>query len=104
MSHSLFTLYSLPSCILRTGWMDVHVFVCWLQGKQATLTQLTDQALTQLFAGHETTGNAIMRIFLSLPQHPAVIQRLRDEQAALMARHGSQITGTATHWAWPFSP
>ncbi|KAK9840188.1 hypothetical protein WJX74_005169 [Apatococcus lobatus] len=63
------------------------------EGKQASLTQLTDQALTQLFAGHETTGNAIMRIFLSLPQHPDVIQRLRDEQATLMARHGPQITG-----------
>lgn len=61
--------------------------------RQASMDELKDQLLTQLFAGHETTGTAIGRWMQPLQRRPDVVAALRDEQAGLIAQHGPDITG-----------
>lgn len=51
-----------------------------------------DQALTNLFAGHETTATAVGFLLQVLTKHPAVMQRLREEQAAVMTQHGPAVS------------
>jgi cytochrome P450 len=63
------------------------------EGRHATLEELTDQCLTQLFAGHETTGVSMARMLCNLPKFPAVLDKLRQEQARLRQKHGDAITG-----------
>ena len=41
--------------------------------------EVTDQVLTFLVAGHETTSNALSWTFYLLSQHPDVERKLRDE-------------------------
>ena len=50
------------------------------QGNSLSLTELKDQVLLLLFAGHETLTSAIASFCLLTAQHPQVLQRLRDEQ------------------------
>ena len=57
------------------------------------MDELKDQLLTQLFAGHETTGTAIGRWVQPLQRRSDVVAALRDEQAGLIAQHGPDITG-----------
>jgi cytochrome P450 len=47
-------------------------------------TQVRDETLTFLAAGHETTANALGWTFMLLAQHPAVRQRLVDEIATVL--------------------
>ena len=61
--------------------------------RQASMDELKDQLLTQLFAGHETTGTAIGRWVQPLQRRPDVVAALPDEQAGLIAQHGPDITG-----------
>lgn len=61
--------------------------------RQASMDELKDQLLTQLFAGHETTGTAIGRWMQPLQRRPDVVAALRDEQAGLVRQHGPDITG-----------
>lgn len=44
--------------------------------------------LSLLFAGHDTTSTALTSLFATLPSHPGVMAKLREEQAQLVARHG----------------
>ena len=81
-----------PGCARPACW-PLHQFDMDVAGAAGDPGAADRPGAHALFAGHETTGNALTRILLSLPQHPAVLQKLRDEQAALVARHGSQITG-----------
>ncbi len=53
-------------------------------GTVMTDTQVRDEVLTFLAAGHETTANALGWTFMLLAQHPAVRQRLADEIAAVL--------------------
>ncbi len=53
-------------------------------GTAMTDTQVRDEVLTFLAAGHETTANALGWTFMLLSQHPAVRQRLREEIAAVL--------------------
>jgi cytochrome P450 len=45
-----------------------------------------------LFAGHETTAGAICVMMQFLTKNPAVMGRVREEQAALVAQHGEHLT------------
>ncbi len=49
-------------------------------GNSLSLTELKDQVLLLLFAGHETLTSAIASFCLLTAQHPEVVQRLRAEQ------------------------
>ena len=53
-------------------------------GTAMTDTQVRDEVLTFLAAGHETTANALGWTFMLLAQHPAVRQRLAEEIAAVL--------------------
>jgi retinoid hydroxylase len=55
-----------------------------------SLEELKDQVLLLLFAGHETLTSAIASFCLLTAQHPAVLQRLREEQQTL--NHNSPLT------------
>lgn len=44
------------------------------------------------FAGHQTSSSTTTRLLWLLPQHPAMLARLRDEQQQAVAQHGQAIT------------
>jgi retinoid hydroxylase len=52
-------------------------------GEGLPLEELKDQVLTLLFAGHETLTSSLASLCLLLSQHPAVLQRARQEQMEL---------------------
>ncbi|MCM1985159.1 cytochrome P450 [Lyngbya confervoides] len=49
------------------------------QGQRLSPTELNDQILTLLFAGHETLTSGLATFCLQMAQHPAVRHRLRAE-------------------------
>ncbi len=53
-------------------------------GTAMTDTQVRDEALTFLAAGHETTANALGWTFMLLARHPAVRERLAREIAGVL--------------------
>eukprot|EP00879_Flechtneria_rotunda_P003605 GHRR01003841.1.p1 GENE.GHRR01003841.1~~GHRR01003841.1.p1 ORF type:complete len:402 (+),score=99.42 GHRR01003841.1:454-1659(+) len=55
----------------------------------------TDNVITLLFAGHDTTSSAISYLLWQLNKHPAVLEKLREEQAAVQAKHGSDLSPAA---------
>ncbi len=57
-----------------------------------TDTEITDNILLLLFAGHDTSSTALTQCFSNLQDHPVVMEKLRGEQQALVAKHGQQIT------------
>jgi cytochrome P450 len=57
------------------------------------LQEVTDQVLTFLVAGHETTSNALAWTFYLLSHHPEVEHKLREEvKAALAASATGELT------------
>lgn len=64
-------------------------------GERATRDELRDQILTQLFAGHETTGTTIARLLRELDSRPELLQKLRDEQARCVADFGPALSPQA---------
>ena len=53
---------------------------------------LQDVLLELSFAGHNTSSTTATRLLWLLTQHPAVVARLRAEQQAVVAQHGSAIS------------
>ena len=53
------------------------------------------QILTQLFAGHETTGTTIARLLRELDSRPELVRKLRDEQERVVADFGTLLTPAA---------
>ena len=49
-------------------------------GNSLSLSELKDQVLLLLFAGHETLTSAIASLCLMLAQHPEVLVAVRAEQ------------------------
>ena len=64
-------------------------------GEKASRGELRDQILTQLFAGHETTGTTIARLLRELDSRPELVRRLREEQDACAAEHGRALSPEA---------
>lgn len=60
------------------------------EGHGLSVEELKDQVLTLLFAGHETLTSAIASFCLLTAQHPAVLERLRAEQARF--KHREMLT------------
>jgi cytochrome P450 len=60
-----------------------------------TDTQICDNILLLLFAGHDTSSTTLTHCFSNLQDHPAALQALREEQEAVVAKHGQQITAAA---------
>lgn len=67
---------------------------------QATLEELKDQCILQLFAGHETTGRSLAHLLQTLAKHRDVWRRVCDEQDALVAKHGDAITSIFRTHPW----
>ena len=50
--------------------------------------EITDQVLTFLVAGHETTSNALSWAFFLLSNHPDAAAKLRDEVVRVLTSGG----------------
>jgi cytochrome P450 len=57
--------------------------------------EITENILLLLLAGHDTSSTTLTRLLSVLHEHPEVVQQLRQEQAAVLARHGEQLTAAA---------
>lgn len=64
------------------------------QHKQHNKTppQQQKQQNATITTGHDTTSIALTQLFGHLPDHPAVMAKLRAEQEALVAKHGPGVT------------
>lgn len=60
-----------------------------------TDSQICDNVLLMLFAGHDTSSSTLTHCLNNLQDHPAAMQQLRAEQAAVVAKHGEHITAAA---------
>lgn len=73
--------------------------VCWPRclflSCRLTDSQIKDNILLLLFAGHETSSSALTLCFSNLQDNPAALQKLRGEQRDVVAKHGPQITPAA---------
>jgi cytochrome P450 len=58
-------------------------------------SQICDNILLMLFAGHDTSSTTLTLCLSNLQDHPGAMQQLRDEQAAVVAKHGDDITAVA---------
>ncbi|KAL4444062.1 hypothetical protein ABPG75_011799 [Micractinium tetrahymenae] len=65
------------------------------EGKGLTREQICDNVLVMLFAGHDTSATSLTRIFHFLHLHPEAAERLRQEQAEVLAKHGAELTEEA---------
>jgi cytochrome P450 len=54
-------------------------------GNRLSDTQIRDEVMTLLFAGHDTTTSTVSFMFYELARHPAIVQRLLAEQDELFA-------------------
>lgn len=61
-------------------------------GESMDRTQLRDELMTMLSAGHETTANAMAWTLYLLSKHPAVLRRLEEEVDGLLDRPGDAPT------------
>jgi retinoid hydroxylase len=61
-------------------------------GNKFTETQVINQAIGFLFAGHDTTSSLMSWLLFELGNHPEWRQRLRDEQQQVMGDHPISIS------------
>lgn len=59
-----------------------------------TDSELGDNLLLLMLAGHDTSSTTLTSVMANLQDHPEALQKLRDEQARLSAIHGPRIDGT----------
>lgn len=60
-----------------------------------TDAELGDNLLLVLLAGHDTSSTTLTHVLAELQRHPRVMHALRQEQEAVVARHGPAITPAA---------
>ena len=60
-------------------------------GSQMTDTQLRDEAITLLLAGHETTANALSWALHLLLEHPEKLQKAQAEARAVLSAEGCRL-------------
>ncbi len=53
-------------------------------GNTLTDTQIRDEVMTLMFAGHDTTTSTVSFLFYELARHPEIVARLQAEQDALL--------------------
>lgn len=61
-------------------------------GNSLTDAQICDNVLLLLLAGHDTSSTTLTQCFSNLQDSPHVLDKLRTEQQALVAKHGEHIT------------
>ena len=54
-------------------------FMVDMRGEETTSTQLRDDLMTMLIAGHETTASALTWAVFELAQHPQLLKEVQDE-------------------------
>ncbi|KAF6258855.1 cytochrome P450 [Scenedesmus sp. NREL 46B-D3] len=62
-------------------------------GNRLTDEQLGDNLLLIMLAGHDTSSTTLTNVMANLQSHPHVVERLREEQRRVVARHGQRISG-----------
>ena len=65
------------------------------QHQTLTRTQVIHNTLLLILAGTETTSSSLANVMLCMGLHPDLWQRLVDEQAAVVAQHGTAVTPAA---------
>jgi len=60
-------------------------------GEGMTVSQVRDEVLTLMVAGHETTTNALCWTFLLLAQHPHIEARLQQEYQQVLGGRAAQM-------------
>lgn len=55
----------------------------------------SDNVIVLMFAGYDTTSSAITYMLNQLALNPHVLEQMRQEQAAVQAQHGNQLTPAA---------
>ena len=63
--------------------------------QEVTDATLCDEALLQLFAGHDTTTSTALGLLWRTAQHQEWQGRLRDEQTRVVESHGAELTPDA---------
>lgn len=56
---------------------------------------MLENLLLLLLAGHDTSAVTLTNILAELQRHPSVLQQLRQEQQAVVGRHGQALSGGA---------
>jgi retinoid hydroxylase len=67
------------------------------EGAALTDSQIRDEVMTLLFAGHDTTTSTVAFMFYELARHPEAVARLVDEQDSILAGSApepAQLMGT----------
>jgi cytochrome P450 len=75
--HAHTTQYDFASCMLLCRLTDVEI---------------TDNLLLVLLAGFDTSSTTLTAVLANLQQHPAALQQLRQEQQAVLAKHGPGLS------------
>lgn len=57
--------------------------------------EICENMLLLLVAGHDTSSTTLTRCMSNLQDHPEVVEKLRVEQATIVAKHGEPITAAA---------
>jgi enediyne biosynthesis protein E7 len=60
-------------------------------GESMTVSQVRDEVMTLMAAGHETTSNALCWTFLLLARHPDIEGRLREEYSRVLGGRAAQM-------------
>lgn len=64
--------------------LDLLLSARYDDGSQLTDLELRDECMTLILAGHETSANLLAWLFYYLAQHAEVVQKLRQEVAAVV--------------------
>lgn len=64
-------------------------------GCRLTDSEICQNLLLVLLAGHDTSSTTLTRCMSNLQDSPGVMQKLREEQQAVVAKRGQQISTAA---------
>lgn len=106
MVYAIVCVLNVWDCFLSGAWLggqlaeEQYCVASKLGLCTAVLCRLTDLEITEnilllLLAGHDTSSTTLTRLLSVLHDTPEVVQQLRQEQAAVLARHGEQLTAAA---------
>lgn len=60
-----------------------------------TDAEITDNLLLVLLAGFDTSSTTLTAVLANLQQHPKALEKLRQEQDAVLAKHGTGLSAAA---------
>jgi hypothetical protein len=77
---------------LPGGFSMLH---CTAGADRLTDEQICENILLLLLAGHDTSSTTLTLAMSNLQNHPEVVEKLRQEQQQVVAKHGEQLTAAA---------